>query len=123
MRERAAHRKYKPWDMGSYNYDLIKARYYEMNSIAAWRCRLPAWCWHGRHSAGPFGAQRRQEHRLRPHHPAGRRLLLLLAAGRADGAPGEDVAVVRLVDGQHLPLCLGLFLLWRVDRMPIEIAT
>ncbi|HLI61870.1 MAG TPA: LptF/LptG family permease, partial [Terriglobales bacterium] len=42
VRERKAALTYFPWDMGSYNYDLIKARYYEIEFHR--RFALPAAC-------------------------------------------------------------------------------
>ncbi len=60
----------------------------------------------GRHPAGTIGPQGRQEYRLRAHHPAGVRVLLLLADRRFSGASGEDASVGRRLDGQHLLLPL-----------------
>ena len=44
-RERAAAQKFYPWDMGSYNYDLIKARYYEIEFHRRLPYPRPASCW------------------------------------------------------------------------------
>ena len=106
-RERAAAATVKSWDPGSYNYDLIKARYYEIEFHR--RFALPTACLVLAMVGIPLGLSARKGGKS-----TGFVLTILLVVvyyffshdRRADGATGKDDALVRRLDGQHVFLPL-----------------
>ena len=72
--------------------------------------------------AGPLGQEGRQEHRIRADHRSRVPVLPVLADRMSLGATRQVSLLARRLDGQYCcSSSAGIFLLWRVDRMPIEI--
>ncbi len=121
-RERAAAQKYYPWDMGSYNYDLIKARYYEIEFHR--RFALPTACLVLAMVGIPLGLSARKGGKS-----TGFVLTILLVVvyyffsllGVQMARQGKMSPWFGSWMGNIFFFVCGLFLLWRVDRMPIEI--
>ena len=122
QRERAAALKYYPWDMGSYNYDLIKARYYEIEFHR--RFALPFACLVLAMVGIPLGLSARKGGKS-----TGFVLTILLVVvyyffsllGVQMARQGKISPWFGSWMGNIFFFACGLFLLWRVDRMPIEI--
>ncbi len=121
-RERQAAQRVRASDLGTYNYDLIKARYYEIEFHR--RFALPAACLVLAMVGIPLGLSARKGGKS-----TGFVLTILLVViyyffsmigvqmarqGRMDPWAGAWMGNIFFF------LC-GLVLLWRVDRMPIEI--
>ncbi len=121
-RERAAAQKFYPWDMGSYNYDLIKARYYEIEFHR--RFALPTACLVLAMVGIPLGLSARKGGKS-----TGFVLTILLVVvyyffsllGVQMARQGRMSPWFGSWMGNIFFFVCGLFLLWRVDRMPIEI--
>ena len=121
-RERAAALTYYPWDMGSYNYDLIKARYYEIEFHR--RFALPFACLVLAMVGIPLGLSARKGGKS-----TGFVLTILLVVvyyffsllGVQMARQGRISPWFGSWMGNIFFFLCGLFLLWRVDRMPIEI--
>lgn len=121
-RERIAAQKYYPWDMGSYNYDLIKARYYEIEFHR--RFALPTACLVLAMVGIPLGLSARKGGKS-----TGFVLTILLVVvyyffsllGVQMARQGRISPWFGSWMGNIFFFISGLFLLWRVDRMPIEI--
>ena len=121
-RERAAAQQYYPWDMGSYNYDLIKARYYEIEFHR--RFALPTACLVLAMVGIPLGLSARKGGKS-----TGFVLTILLVVvyyffsllGVQMARQGKMSPWFGSWMGNIFFFVCGLFLLWRVDRMPIEI--
>ncbi len=121
-RERKAALKYYPWDMGSYNYDLIKARYYEIEFHR--RFALPFACLVLAMVGIPLGLSARKGGKS-----TGFVLTILLVVvyyffsllGVQMARQGRISPWFGSWMGNIFFFVAGLFLLWRVDRMPIEI--
>lgn len=121
-RERAAAQKYYPWDMGSYNYDLIKARYYEIEFHR--RFALPTACLVLAMVGIPLGLSARKGGKS-----TGFVLTILLVVvyyffsllGVQMARQGRISPWFGSWMGNIFFFICGLILLWRVDRMPIEI--
>jgi LPS export ABC transporter permease LptF/LPS export ABC transporter permease LptG len=123
-RERHAAVSAKTVDLGTYNYDLIKARYYQIEFHR--RFALPAACLVLAMVGIPLGLSARKGGKS-----TGFVLTILLVfvyyffsltgvslARQGKLPPWEGVWVANIV----FFLC-GLLLLWRVDRMPIELGS
>ena len=121
-RERAAAQTYYPWDMGSYNYDLIKARYYEIEFHR--RFALPTACLVLAMVGIPLGLSARKGGKS-----TGFVLTILLVVvyyffsllGVQMARQGKLSPWFGSWMGNIFFFLCGLFLLWRVDRMPLEI--
>ncbi len=121
-RERQAAQTYYPWDMGSYNYDLIKARYYEIEFHR--RFALPFACLVLAMVGIPLGLSARKGGKS-----TGFVLTILLVVvyyffsllGVQMARQGKMSPWFGSWMGNIFFFVCGLFLLWRVDRMPIEI--
>ncbi|HSY10588.1 MAG TPA: LPS export ABC transporter permease LptF [Verrucomicrobiae bacterium] len=121
-RERAAAQTYYPWDMGSYNYDLIKARYYEIEFHR--RFALPTACLVLAMVGIPLGLSARKGGKS-----TGFVLTILLVVvyyffsllGVQMARQGRMSPWFGSWMGNIFFFLCGLFLLWRVDRMPLEI--
>ncbi len=121
-RERQAALKFYPWDMGSYNYDLIKARYYEIEFHR--RFALPFACLVLAMVGIPLGLSARKGGKS-----TGFVLTILLVVvyyffsllGVQMARQGRLSPWFGSWMGNIFFFISGLFLLWRVDRMPIEI--
>jgi LPS export ABC transporter permease LptF/LPS export ABC transporter permease LptG len=121
-RERQAAQKYYPWDMGSYNYDLIKARYYEIEFHR--RFALPFACLVLAMVGIPLGLSARKGGKS-----TGFVLTILLVVvyyffsllGVQMARQGKMSPWFGSWMGNIFFFVCGLILLWRVDRMPIEI--
>jgi LPS export ABC transporter permease LptF/LPS export ABC transporter permease LptG len=121
-RERQAALKYYPWDMGSYNYDLIKARYYEIEFHR--RFALPFACLVLAMVGIPLGLSARKGGKS-----TGFVLTILLVVvyyffsllGVQMARQGRLSPWFGSWMGNIFFFVCGLILLWRVDRMPIEI--
>ena len=122
-RERAAAATVKSWDPGSYNYDLIKARYYEIEFQR--RFALPTACLVLAMVGIPLGLSARKGGKS-----TGFVLTILLVVvyyffsmiGVQMARQGRMSPWFGAWMGNMFFFLCGLFLLWRVDRMPIEIA-
>ncbi len=121
-RERQAAQTYYPWDMGSYNYDLIKARYYEIEFHR--RFALPFACLVLAMVGIPLGLSARKGGKS-----TGFVLTILLVVvyyffsllGVQMARQGRMSPWFGSWMGNIFFFVCGLILLWRVDRMPIEI--
>jgi LPS export ABC transporter permease LptF/LPS export ABC transporter permease LptG len=121
-RERKAALTYYPWDMGSYNYDLIKARYYEIEFHR--RFALPFACLVLAMVGIPLGLSARKGGKS-----TGFVLTILLVVvyyffsllGVQMARQGKMSPWFGSWMGNIFFFVAGLFLLWRVDRMPLEI--
>ena len=121
-RERKAAKTYYPWDMGSYNYDLIKARYYEIEFHR--RFALPFACLVLAMVGIPLGLSARKGGKS-----TGFVLTILLVVvyyffsllGVQMARQGRISPWFGSWMGNIFFFVCGLVLLWRVDRMPLEI--
>jgi LPS export ABC transporter permease LptG/LPS export ABC transporter permease LptF len=122
-RERKAAATVKSWDPGSYTYDLIKARYYEIEFQR--RFALPTACLVLAMVGIPLGLSARKGGKS-----TGFVLTILLVVvyyffsmiGVQMARQGKMTPWFGAWMGNMFFFLCGLFLLWRVDRMPIEIA-
>ena len=121
-RERHAAETVRSWDPGSYNYDLIKARYYEIEFHR--RFALPTACLVLAMVGIPLGLSARKGGKS-----TGFVLTILLVViyyffsmiGVQMARQGRMSPWFGSWMGNIFFFLCGLFLLWRVDRMPIEI--
>jgi LPS export ABC transporter permease LptG/LPS export ABC transporter permease LptF len=122
-RERQAAESVRSWDPGSYTYDLIKARYYEIEFHR--RFALPTACLVLAMVGIPLGLSARKGGKS-----TGFVLTILLVVvyyffsmiGVQMARQGKMSPWFGSWMGNIFFFLCGLFLLWRVDRMPIEIA-
>jgi lipopolysaccharide export system permease protein len=122
-RERKAADSVRSWDPGTYNYDLIKARYYEIEFHR--RFALPTACLVLAMVGIPLGLSARKGGKS-----TGFVLTILLVVvyyffsmiGVQMARQGKMSPWFGSWMGNIFFFLCGLFLLWRVDRMPIEIA-
>ena len=122
-RERKAAEGYRNTDLGSYNYDLIKARYYEIEFQR--RFALPTACLVLAMVGIPLGLSARKGGKS-----TGFVLTILLVVvyyffsllGVQMARQGKLSPWFGSWMGNIFFFICGLFLLWRVDRMPIELA-
>jgi LPS export ABC transporter permease LptG/LPS export ABC transporter permease LptF len=121
-RERHAAETVRSWDPGSYTYDLIKARYYEIEFNR--RFALPTACLVLAMVGIPLGLSARKGGKS-----TGFVLTILLVViyyffsmiGVQMARQGKMSPWFGSWMGNIFFFVCGLFLLWRVDRMPIEI--
>ena len=122
-RERKLAESVRSWDPGSYNYSLIKARYYEIEFQR--RFALPTACLVLAMVGIPLGLSARKGGKS-----TGFVLTILLVVvyyffsmiGVQMARQGRMSPWLGSWWGNIFFFLCGLFLLWRVDRMPIEIA-
>ena len=121
-RERRAAQRVRKADLGTYNYDLIKARYYELEFHR--RFALPTACLVLAMVGIPLGLSARKGGKS-----TGFVLTILLVVvyyffsliGVQMARQGKMSPWLGSWMGNIFFFVCGVFLLWRVDRMPIEI--